>query len=73
MSPFFKDLIVFFSLLGIFLFGLWLGSRAKLAPNDDIAFEAYRICIQRSDCKMTPQDWVDYYHVKWRLEEKEKA
>jgi hypothetical protein len=32
---------------------------------------AYRACIQRSTCKMTPQDWIDYYDLKWRLEEKE--
>lgn len=34
-------------------------------------YAAYRACIQRSACIMTPQDWIDYYDLKWRLEEKE--
>lgn len=32
-------------------------------------FAAYRACIQRSTCHMTPQDWIEYYDLKWRLEE----
>lgn len=35
------------------------------------AYMAYRACIERSSCQMTPQDWIDYYDLKWRLEEKE--
>ena len=42
-------------------------SAAEAARN----FAAYRACIQRSDCMMTPQDWIDYYDLKWRLEEKD--
>ena len=34
-------------------------------------YAAYRACIERSSCQMTPQDWIDYYDLKWRLEEKE--
>ena len=37
---------------------------------DEVLYEAYRQCIPMSDCKMTPQDWLGYYEIKWRLEEK---
>lgn len=36
--------------------------------EDERTYEAYRVCIQRSDCKMTADDWIDYYNLEWRLE-----
>lgn len=32
---------------------------------------AYRACISDHRCKMTTQDWIDYYNLKYELEEKE--
>ena len=32
---------------------------------------AYRECIQDHRCQMTTQDWIEYYNLKYQLEEKE--
>lgn len=39
-----------------------------VAERDQLIYEAYRTCIERSDCRMTSQDWIDYYNLQWRLE-----
>jgi hypothetical protein len=60
-----------------FLLG-WLSSvpvflyfQEPTAEEAGRTYMAYRACIERSSCQMTPQDWIDYYDLKWRLEEKE--
>lgn len=50
------------------LFDLFTDQSAEEAAR---TYTAYRACIQRSTCQMTPQDWIDYYELKWRLEEKQ--
>ncbi len=34
-------------------------------------YDAYRDCIQTSRCLMTAQDYIDYYSLKWELEQKQ--
>ena len=50
--------------------GLWLVTGQDLVSPAEKAriYDAYRVCIQRSDCIMTPQDWIDYYELKWEIE-----
>jgi hypothetical protein len=64
----------------IFLLGVVLGQLSIIAADfirEDSAeeaartYHAYRACIERSSCRMTAQDWIDYYELKWELEEKE--
>jgi hypothetical protein len=38
-------------------------------PPIEEDYEAYRVCIQKHDCIMTPEDYVNYYRIKWRLDE----
>lgn len=53
----------------VFLLGLIAKEHLPLDTTEDQrAYEAYRVCIQRSDCRMTSQDWIDYYNLEWRLE-----
>jgi hypothetical protein len=49
----------------------WQATQEPTAAEAGRAYTAYRACIQRSSCQMTPQDWIDYYELKWRLEESE--
>ncbi len=60
-------------LIGFLLNGWleWLVDEAQLP--DELQYDAYRLCIAQSQCYMTPEDYLDYYWVKWRLEKKEQA
>lgn len=33
-------------------------------------YYAYRECIPDHECKMTVEHWLDYYEIKWRLEDR---
>jgi hypothetical protein len=46
----------------------------KAQPSAEEAarnYHATRACIERSSCRMTVQNWIDYYELKYELEEKE--
>jgi len=53
-------------LIGFILSG-WLHNIEQRLP-DELQYDAYRLCIEQSKCYMTPQDYLDYYRVKWRIE-----
>lgn len=56
----------------VFAMFAWLFSNPEQSAAEAARdYAAYRACIERSSCVMTPQDWIDYYELKWRLEEKE--
>jgi hypothetical protein len=46
----------------------WQALQEPTAEEAVIEYRAYKSCIARSNCKMTPRDWIDYYDLKWRLE-----
>ena len=33
----------------------------------ELRYDAYRLCIPKPGC-MTAEDYIDYYDLKWRLE-----
>lgn len=70
MSPFFRDVILGLVMIIAFVGGAYFGHQLKcdIVPAE-IAYEGYRACIKTSRCKMTVADYVDYYEIKWRLED----
>lgn len=70
MSPFFRDVVFALVMIFAFIGGAWFGHQTKcdIVP-DEVAYAGYRACIKTSRCKMTVEDYVDYYEIKWRLEQ----
>jgi hypothetical protein len=69
-----KRLEVVVLLVAVYVCGVWSGVLYDPQPTAEEAartYHAYRACIERSSCRMTAQDWIDYYELKWELEEKE--
>lgn len=68
-----RDLTYLF--LGAFgaTLGWWLAATMDEPSAKEVArnYHAYRACIQRSNCRMTAKDWIDYYDLKYEIEEKE--
>ncbi|WP_455363574.1 hypothetical protein [[Eubacterium] cellulosolvens] len=57
-------------LLGVTMSILVWGAHRELnAPPIEKDYEAYRVCIKKHDCVMTPTDYINYYRIKWRLDE----
>ncbi len=59
----------------IFSLGMLAGSVITIyeygLANTQRTYDAYRACIQTSQCLMTAQDYIDYYNLKWQLEEEQ--
>lgn len=57
-------------ILGVLVHSWTVSAEEPSAEEAARNYHAYRACISRSNCRMTAQDWIDYYELKWELEEK---
>jgi len=51
-----------------------IADRLKELTDPDIdalwrEHDAIRVCIERSDCRLSMDDWIRYYDLKWSLTE----
>ena len=56
-------------LLGLIVGGLlWANGygEPKLTEMQN-EFAAYSMCMQSTNCRMTPEDFIDYYDLKYRI------
>ena len=56
-------------LLGLIAGGLlWANDDDKpILAEMQNEFAAYSMCMQSTNCQMTPEDFIDYYDLKYRI------
>lgn len=59
--------------LSVILGGLvgWMSYDVLNPPAPEDQYKLYRACLQNQDCikSMETEDWLEYYRLKWELED----